>query len=110
MLLALLMLLHMKRRVLYGALMAFAVIVSIPFLPASFTNRMDTNENYKSDESASTRIAVWKWTWDYAKAHPRSEERRVGKECFCTFISWWSSYHYKNTKFCSYLIIINHSV
>src|SRR3546814_5087722 len=81
MLLALLMLLHMKRRVLYGALMAFAVIVSIPFLPASFTNRMDTIENYKSDESASTRIAVWKWTWDYAKDHPggggfeaRSEE------------------------------------
>src|SRR3546814_14479911 len=54
MLLALLMLLHMKRRVLYGELMAFAVIVSIPFLPASFTNRMDTIENYKSDESAST--------------------------------------------------------
>src|SRR3546814_12607873 len=71
MLLALLMLLHMKRRVLYGALMAFAVIVSIPFLPASFTNRMDTIENYKSDESASTRLAVWK----------RSEEGCVGKEC-----------------------------
>src|SRR3546814_15627103 len=70
MLLALLMLLHMKRRVLYGALMAFAVIVSIPFLPASFTNRMDTIENYTSDESASIRIAVWKWTWDSAQDHP----------------------------------------
>src|SRR3546814_20783070 len=23
-----------------------------------------------SDLSASTRIAVWKWTWDYAKDHP----------------------------------------
>src|SRR3546814_13378778 len=24
---------------------------------------------------------------------PRSEERRVGKECVMTFRSWWSPYH-----------------
>src|SRR3546814_14282629 len=24
-----------------------------------------------------------------------SDQRRVGKECFCTFISRWSPYHYK---------------
>jgi len=31
---------------------------------------MGTIENYKADQSASTRLAVWQWTWDYAKQHP----------------------------------------
>src|SRR3546814_16585747 len=29
---------------------------------------------------------------------PRSEERRVGKECVCTCSSRWSPYHYKKNK------------
>ncbi|CAN5374096.1 hypothetical protein BH10PSE12_BH10PSE12_30490 [soil metagenome] len=65
-----LMLLHMKRRMLYGGLLALAALAAIPFLPASFTNRMNTIEGYQSDESASTRLAVWQWTWSYAKDHP----------------------------------------
>jgi probable O-glycosylation ligase (exosortase A-associated) len=65
-----LMLLHTQRRVLYGGLLAVAALVAIPFLPASFTSRMNTIESYQSDESASTRLAVWQWTWDYAKDHP----------------------------------------
>src|SRR3546814_20016006 len=31
--------------------------------------------------------------------HSRSEERRVGKECFSTCSSRWSPYHYKNKHF-----------
>lgn len=69
-LLVIMMLYHAKRRVLYGSLMALAVLVSIPFLPSSFTERMDTIQNYKGDQSASTRIAVWKWTWDYVHDKP----------------------------------------
>ncbi len=65
-----LMLLRIKRRFLYGALMAVAAVMAIPFLPATFTSRMNTIENHQSDESASTRIAVWKWTWDHAKERP----------------------------------------
>ncbi|HMO68663.1 MAG TPA: DUF5935 domain-containing protein, partial [Novosphingobium sp.] len=60
----------MKRRVLYGALMALAGLMAIPFLPASFTERMDTIGNHQADQSASTRIAVWKWTLDYVEAKP----------------------------------------
>jgi putative inorganic carbon (HCO3(-)) transporter len=63
-------LLHARRRMLYGGLIAIAALISIPFLPASFTGRMNTIGSYQSDESASTRIAVWKWTWDYVKEHP----------------------------------------
>ena len=65
-----LMLLRSKRRFVYGPLMAFAALVSIPFLPASFTQRMSTIENHQGDESASTRVAVWMWTLDYVKKHP----------------------------------------
>jgi O-antigen ligase len=31
---------------------------------------MSTIENHQGDESASTRLAVWKWTLDYVKEHP----------------------------------------
>jgi len=59
-----------KRRLLYTSLMAAAALIAIPFLPQSFTARMGTIENHEADESASTRVAVWAWTWDYAKDHP----------------------------------------
>lgn len=59
-----------KRRFLIGTLAALGVLVAVPFLPKSFTDRMNTIENHKADESASTRLAVWAWTWDYAKDHP----------------------------------------
>jgi putative inorganic carbon (hco3(-)) transporter len=69
-LLAGMMMLHMKRRLLYGALIAMVAIAAVPFLPSSFTTRMDTIENYQTDESASTRVAVWQWTIEYAREHP----------------------------------------
>ncbi len=59
-----------KHRVLILCGMALAVFVAIPFLPKSFVARMDTIENHKADQSASTRLGVWKWTWGYAKQHP----------------------------------------
>lgn len=65
-----LMLMRSKRRFVYGPLMAFAALAAIPFLPASFTQRMSTIENHQGDESAATRVAVWKWTLDYVKEHP----------------------------------------
>lgn len=65
-----LMLMRSPRRFVYGPLMLLAALVSIPFLPASFTQRMQTIENHQGDESASTRVAVWMWTLDYIKDHP----------------------------------------
>lgn len=63
-------LLHAKRRMLWVGVLALLAIVSVPFLPTSFTSRMDTIGSYQADESASTRIAVWSWTWDYVKQRP----------------------------------------
>jgi O-antigen ligase len=31
---------------------------------------MSTIQGYQSDSSASTRLAVWGWTWNYAQEHP----------------------------------------
>lgn len=65
-----LMWVHSKRRIGYMIAALALGLVAIPFLPSSFTNRMNTIENYQGDESASTRLAVWQWTWDYVKSHP----------------------------------------
>lgn len=59
-----------RRRILYLGSLAAIALIAIPLLPSSFTSRMDTIKSYKADQSASTRLAVWAWTWDYAKDHP----------------------------------------
>ena len=69
-LLALLSLRAVKRKGLYLAAIAALGVAAVPFLPSTFTNRMNTIKTYQADESASTRLAVWKWTIDYAKDHP----------------------------------------
>ncbi|MGU3390303.1 putative O-glycosylation ligase, exosortase A system-associated [Sphingomonas sp. M1A8_2b] len=69
-LLALLSLRAVKRKGLYLAAIAALGVAAVPFLPSTFTNRMNTIKTYQADESASTRLAVWKWTIGYAKEHP----------------------------------------
>jgi len=69
-LLAVLMLRSAKRRFLYAGLGALALLVAVPFLPQSYLERMNTIEGHSSDQSASTRVAVWMWTLDYVKTHP----------------------------------------
>ncbi len=55
---------------LYVGALAAVALVTVPFLPSSFTSRMDTIRTYQADASASTRIAVWQWTIDYVHEHP----------------------------------------
>ena len=68
--LAVLSLRAVKHRFLYVAGAVLLTMAAVPFLPQSFTARMETIRDHKSDQSASTRVAVWQWTWDYAKEHP----------------------------------------
>ena len=68
--LVILMLMHTKRRILYLALVGLAGLAVIPLLPQSFTSRTATISGYQADESASTRLAIWAWTIDYANEHP----------------------------------------
>jgi len=68
--LAIVMLRDTRRRLLYLSTLGACALIAIPFLPASFTQRMDTIEGYQQDKSASTRLAVWGWTWNYVQDHP----------------------------------------
>lgn len=68
--LAILMLRIVKRRLVYVAGAALLGMAAIPMLPGSFSERMGTIGTYQADESASTRLAVWAWTWDYVLEHP----------------------------------------
>ena len=69
-LLGVLLLRSAKRRFLFLAMAGAVTLAAIPFLPASYTARMGTIESHAADQSASTRIAVWKWTLDYVADHP----------------------------------------
>lgn len=68
--LGLLLLRDAKRRLLYLLAAGLLGLAAIPFLPHSFTNRMETIQGFQGDQSAGTRLAVWAWTWDYVQAHP----------------------------------------
>jgi probable O-glycosylation ligase (exosortase A-associated) len=68
-LLALLMLRDTKRRILYLTGIGVLGLAAVPFLPSTFTQRMETIKTYQADASASTRLAVWQWTIDYARDH-----------------------------------------
>ncbi|PTQ65637.1 putative O-glycosylation ligase (exosortase A-associated) [Sphingomonas sp. PP-CE-3G-477] len=69
-LLALLSVRAVKRKALYLAAVTALGLAAVPFLPSAFTDRMNTIKTYDADESASTRLAVWQWTIEYAKTHP----------------------------------------
>jgi O-antigen ligase len=68
--LGILLLRDAKRRLLYIFSALALGAIALPFLPSSFTNRMETIQGFKGDESAGTRLAVWAWTWNYALDHP----------------------------------------
>ena len=69
-LLGVLSLRSVKNPLLYVGVIAALGLVVVPFLPSTYTERMSTIENHDGDQSASTRLAVWAWTIDYAKDHP----------------------------------------
>jgi probable O-glycosylation ligase (exosortase A-associated) len=68
--LAALALRNVKYRFVYLGGAALAMLAALPFLPASYTERMSTIGDHQSDESASSRVQVWMWTLDYVKEHP----------------------------------------
>ncbi|MEG3147463.1 putative O-glycosylation ligase, exosortase A system-associated [Sphingomonas sp. RT2P30] len=69
-LVAVLLLRETKRKILYLCMLGAIGLAAVPLLPSAFTDRMSTIKTYKADQSASTRLAVWKWTWEYAQSHP----------------------------------------
>lgn len=68
--LAVLLLRYTRRRFLFIAGAGMLGLIALPFLPQSYYDRMSTIAEPGGDESASTRVAVWKWTLDYAEQRP----------------------------------------
>lgn len=68
--LGVLLLRDVKRRFVYAGASVALGLVALPFLPQSWHARMSTLESHEEDTSASTRLAVWQWTIDYANDHP----------------------------------------
>lgn len=68
--LALMALRYVKRRILFLAGGAALGLAALPFLPQSYYDRMATLGQPSGDESASTRVAVWEWTIEYARDNP----------------------------------------
>ena len=59
-----------KRRLTFIFAGAVLGLAALPFLPQSYYERMSTLGSPDGDESASTRVAVWEWTIDYASENP----------------------------------------
>lgn len=45
-------------------------VMALPFIPQSYYERMSTIGSHEGDQSASTRLAVWQWTWEYVGENP----------------------------------------
>ena len=69
-LLAALSLRSSRRRIPLLIGMAAIGAAAVALVPQGLTERAGTIRDYRADESASTRLAVWAWTFDYAKEHP----------------------------------------
>ncbi len=68
--LAVLLLRDVKRRMTFLVAGAALGVAALPFLPQSYYDRMATIAEPGGDESASTRLAVWEWTFEYAQRNP----------------------------------------
>lgn len=68
--LGVLMLRDVKNRLMYLMAAGALGIMALPFLPTSYYKRMGLIAGHEQDQSASTRIAVWKWTYEYALENP----------------------------------------
>lgn len=61
---------YTEKRLIFIAAAPVLGLMALPFLPQSYYDRMATIAEPGGDESASTRMQVWKWTIDYASDNP----------------------------------------
>lgn len=59
-----------KNKVTSGVIMAAVLVAALSFMPASWTGRMSTIQNYQTDGSAEGRYAMWETSTVLAIARP----------------------------------------
>lgn len=64
--------LRTRRKVAFGItlLLALAVVSQLDLSKTAWGNRMSSINTYQQDPSAMGRVAVWKWTAEFAMTHP----------------------------------------
>lgn len=59
-----------RHRLLTGAIMALVLAIGLSFMPADWTDRMMTIDQYHQDASAEERLTVWREAFGIALARP----------------------------------------
>jgi len=59
-----------KRKMLFSVSAFVLLVLSVPFLSQEWGDRMQTIKTFDQDMSASSRVAVWRWTFDYSLSQP----------------------------------------
>jgi probable O-glycosylation ligase (exosortase A-associated) len=57
-------------KILYAALALVAMLIGLSTISGDWYARMTTISDFRVEDSALTRIAVWLWTLNYVAAHP----------------------------------------
>jgi putative inorganic carbon (HCO3(-)) transporter len=68
--LALILLMQTRRKLLYAAIIAVSASVGWVVAPEAWHERMATIGEYNSESSALGRVAVWLWTLEFIQEHP----------------------------------------
>ncbi len=59
-----------KRKVWFTVGAALALVVMGAFTSTQWTERISTTADFQTENSAATRLAVWKWTLGFVQDHP----------------------------------------
>ncbi len=59
-----------KQKMRYLLIIPLILLLSLPFLPEEWSERMSTITNASEEGSALGRIVVWRWTIDFAAENP----------------------------------------
>ena len=64
------MFLRSKNKFIYGIIIAIGAAAIIYLMSGAWSARISTIQDYQNENSAYTRILVWKWTLEYTLTHP----------------------------------------
>lgn len=59
-----------RRKFVFGILIVIGAIVAMYSASDTWTARMQTARDYKTENSALVRVLVWEWTLNYSLTHP----------------------------------------
>ena len=62
--------LQARRRGRFMVVAALGIVVLGAFAGAQWTERIETTQDFTTENSSATRLAVWRWTWGFAQDNP----------------------------------------